>query len=52
MITKGYLYNLVIVTDMDAEVLTLHSVLVVYEFRDIFPNYLSGIPPNRVIYWR
>ncbi|XP_075083397.1 uncharacterized protein LOC142167138 [Nicotiana tabacum] len=49
MITKGYLYHLVRVTDTTAEVTSIQYVPVVNEFLDVFPDELPGIPPDRVI---
>ncbi|XP_070049750.1 uncharacterized protein [Nicotiana tomentosiformis] len=49
MINKGCIYYLVWVTDTDAEVPTLESVLVVNEFPGFFPDELPRIPPNREI---
>ncbi|XP_070005777.1 uncharacterized protein [Nicotiana sylvestris] len=49
MIKKGCIYHLVWVTDTNAEVLNLDSVLVVNEFPDVFLDELPGIPPDREI---
>ncbi|XP_070034175.1 uncharacterized protein [Nicotiana tomentosiformis] len=49
MITKGCLYSLVRVSDTTAEVASIHSVPVVTEFPDVFPDELPGIPLDRVI---
>ncbi|KAH0693060.1 hypothetical protein KY290_021233 [Solanum tuberosum] len=46
MITKGCIYHLVNVHDIDAEPSTLQSIPVVNEFLDIFPDELPGIPPE------
>ncbi|XP_070013957.1 uncharacterized protein [Nicotiana sylvestris] len=48
MINKGCIYHLVWVTDTD-EAPTLESMLFVNEFPNVFPDELSGIPPNRQI---
>ncbi|XP_070054519.1 uncharacterized protein [Nicotiana tomentosiformis] len=49
MINKGCICYLVWVTDTDAEVPTIESVLVVNEFLEVFPDELPGIPPDREI---
>ena len=49
MISKGYLYQLVWVQDSRLETPTLDSVPVVYEFPDVFPKDLPGVPPKREI---
>ena len=46
MITKGCIYHLVHVHDIDAEPPTLQSIPVVNEFLDVFPDELPGIPPE------
>ncbi|KAH0773918.1 hypothetical protein KY290_011055 [Solanum tuberosum] len=46
MITKGFIYHLVHVHDIDAEPPTFQSILVVNEFLDVFPDELPGIPPE------
>ena len=43
MISKGYLYHLVLVKDSRLETLSLESVPVVCEF----PKVLPGVPPER-----
>ena len=45
MITKGYLYHLVWVTNSSLETLFLESVPVVCEFPLVFPKDLPGVPP-------
>ncbi|WMV51192.1 hypothetical protein MTR67_044577 [Solanum verrucosum] len=35
--------------DMDSEIPTLESVLIVNEFQEVFPDYLPGIPPERCV---
>ncbi|XP_070054544.1 uncharacterized protein [Nicotiana tomentosiformis] len=49
MISKGCIYHLFRVTDIDAEAPTLESVSVVNEFLGVFPDELAGIPPDREI---
>ena len=46
MISKGCLYHIVRVQDLDSEVPPIESVHVVSEFLDVFPNDLPGIPPK------
>ena len=49
MIAKGCIYHLVRVRDENSEPPSIESVLVVNEFLDVFPEDLSGIPPEREI---
>ncbi|XP_075108870.1 uncharacterized protein LOC142180710 [Nicotiana tabacum] len=49
MISKGYIYHLVRVKDVDAQIPTLQSVPIVNEFPEVFPEDLPGIPPDREI---
>ncbi|XP_070010174.1 uncharacterized protein [Nicotiana sylvestris] len=49
MIKKGCIYHLVRVTYVDAEALSLESVRVVNKFPDVFPDELTGIPPDSEI---
>lgn len=49
IITKGGLYYLVRVTDIDVEIPTLQSIPVVCEFLDYFPNELPGILLDRLL---
>ena len=49
MISKGYLYHLVQVKDSYSENSTLQSVLVVFEFPEIFPEDLPSVPPEKGI---
>ena len=49
MVRKGYIYHLVRVQDLKAEMPTLQSVPVVSEFPDVFPDELPGLPPEREI---
>ena len=46
MISKGYLYTLVRVNDLDHEIPSIDSVLIVNEFLDVFPEDLPWIPPE------
>ncbi|KAH0633445.1 hypothetical protein KY284_036231 [Solanum tuberosum] len=46
MITKGCIYHLVRVHDIDAEPPTFQSISIVNEFLDVFPDELPGIPPE------
>ncbi|KAH0682752.1 hypothetical protein KY285_020264 [Solanum tuberosum] len=46
MITKGCIYHLVHVHDIDAEPTPLQSILVVNEFLDVFLDELHSIPPK------
>ena len=46
LISKGCIYHIVRVRDVDSEVPPLESVPIVSEFLDVFPNDLSGIPPK------
>lgn len=46
MISKGYIYHLVRVRDVESEIPTLKSVLVINEFSKVFPDDLPGIPPE------
>ncbi|XP_070014108.1 uncharacterized protein [Nicotiana sylvestris] len=49
MITKGCIYHIVRVKDVDAEKSILQSILVVKEYADVFLDELPGIPPERDI---
>lgn len=49
MISKGYIYHLVRVRDVETKSPTLQSILVVNEFPDVFPDELPGLPPEREI---
>ena len=46
MISKGCLYHIVRVQDLDSEIPSIEFVLVVSEFPEVFSNDLSGIPPE------
>ncbi|XP_019226727.1 PREDICTED: uncharacterized protein LOC109208142 [Nicotiana attenuata] len=48
-ITKGCIYHLVHVRDIDKEPVTLQSVPIVNEFPTVFPDELPGIPPETEI---
>ncbi|XP_070037266.1 uncharacterized protein [Nicotiana tomentosiformis] len=47
MISKGYVYHLVRVRDVESKPPTLQSSPVVNEFLDVFPDELPGLPPER-----
>ncbi|XP_070013358.1 uncharacterized protein [Nicotiana sylvestris] len=49
MITKGYIYHIVLVKDADAEIPTPQSIPVVKEYADVFPDELPSIPPEQEI---
>ena len=49
MISKGYLNHLVWAKDSSLETPSLESVQVVYEFPEVFPKDLPGVPPEREI---
>ena len=49
MIRKDYLYHLVRVYELEAEVPTLQSIPVVNEFPDVFLDELPGLPLKREI---
>src|SRR5688572_6727956 len=49
MISKGCIYHVVRVRDVESEVPSLESVPTVSEFPDVFPDDLPGIPPEREI---
>ena len=46
MISKGCLYYIVRVQDLDSEVTPIESIPVVSEFLEVFPNDLSVFLPN------
>ncbi|XP_075103597.1 uncharacterized protein LOC142178166 [Nicotiana tabacum] len=52
MISKGYIYHLVRLRDVDAQIPTLQSVPIVNEFPEVFPEDLPGVPPDREIDFR
>ena len=45
MMSKGLLCYLVSVNDLDHDIPSMDSVLVVNEFQDVFPDDLPGDPP-------
>src|SRR5688572_17063400 len=47
LISKGYLYHIVHVRDVDSDIPSLESVPIVNEFLDVFPKDLPDIPPER-----
>ncbi|KAH0650459.1 hypothetical protein KY284_030371 [Solanum tuberosum] len=49
MISKGCMYHLVRVRDIDSETPTLESVPIVNEFPEVFPDDLPGVPPEKEI---
>ncbi len=49
MISKGCLYHIVRVQNLDSKIAPIDSVRVVREFPEVFANDLSGIPPEREI---
>lgn len=49
LISKGCVYHLVKVRDVESKVLPIESIPVVNECFDIFPNDLPGVPPEREI---
>ncbi|WMV25494.1 hypothetical protein MTR67_018879 [Solanum verrucosum] len=49
MISKGCIYHLVRLSDMDSKTPTFQLVRVVNEFLEVFPDDLPGIPPEREI---
>ena len=52
LISKVYLYHIVHVRDVDADIPFLESVSIVNEFLDVFPEDLPGIPLKREIDFR
>ena len=49
MLSKGYLYRLVRVNDLENEVPSIDYVSIVNEFQDVFSEDLPGFPPKREI---
>ena len=45
IMSKGLLCHIVSVDDLDHEIFSIHLVPIVNEFLDVFPEYLSGVPP-------
>ena len=46
MFSKGCLYYIVRVQDLDFKVPSIESVPIVSEYPEVFPNELPGIPPE------
>ena len=51
MISKGCLYLIVRVQDLDFKIPPIESVPVVSEFLEVFPNDLPGIPHEQEFYF-
>ena len=49
MISKGCIYHILKVKDVESETPPLESVPIVREFPEVFPDDLPGIPPEREI---
>ncbi|KAH0672805.1 hypothetical protein KY290_025037 [Solanum tuberosum] len=49
LISKGCLYHIVRVNDVESKVPPIESIPVVNEFVDVFPENLLGVPPEREI---
>ncbi|WMV45517.1 hypothetical protein MTR67_038902 [Solanum verrucosum] len=49
MISKGFIYHIGRVMDVESKVHSLESVPVVREFPKVFPDDLPSIPPRREI---
>ena len=49
MISKGFLYHVVRVKDLDSKIPLIELVPVESEFLEVFPNDLPGISPKREI---
>ena len=49
LISKGCLYHIVRVNDVESKVPHIESIPVVNEFLDVFPEDLPGVPPEREI---
>ena len=47
MFSKGCIYHIVRVQDLDSEISPIESVLVVREFPEVFPNDIPVILPER-----
>lgn len=47
MISKGCIYYIVWVKDVESDTLPLDSVPIVREFSEVFPNDLLSIPPEQ-----
>ena len=51
MISKGCLYHIVRVKNIDSKFPPIESVPILSEFWEVFPNDLRGISPEREIYF-
>ena len=49
LISKGCIYHIVRVRDVDSDIPSSESVPIVNEFLDVFSDDLPGIPPEREI---
>ncbi|KAH0710891.1 hypothetical protein KY284_012318 [Solanum tuberosum] len=49
LISKGCLYHIVRVNDVESKVPPIESITVVNEFLDVFPEDLPGVPPEKDI---
>ncbi|WMV33162.1 hypothetical protein MTR67_026547, partial [Solanum verrucosum] len=49
LVEQGCLAYLAHIRDVEVESLSIESILVVSEFREVFPNDLPGMPPDRDI---
>ena len=49
MISKGCLYHVVRVKDLECETPSIESLPLVREYPEVFPNDLPGTPPEREI---
>ncbi|WMV33549.1 hypothetical protein MTR67_026934 [Solanum verrucosum] len=50
-ISKGYIYHVDWVGDIDSETPTLELVIVVNQFSVVYSDDLPGVPPKREIYF-
>lgn len=46
MISKGCLYNILSVKDLESKTPPIESVPIAKDFLEVFPDDLSGIPPK------
>ena len=46
MISKGCLYHIVRVQDLDSDIPPINSIPIVSEFQKVFPNEIPSIPPE------
>ena len=51
MLSEGYLYYVVRVNDLEHEVPSIHSMSILNEFHDVFPEDLPGLPTEHEIYF-